>query len=124
MPDKFREQAAEIKRFIKSGYGDTVLKYIVEATVLDRDELDKAIEVINTVEPDYFKTSTGHGPRGTEVDDVKYIRGKLSGGIKLKASGGIRSLKKFIDIIYAGADVIGASRGFAILRGAEKQQDE
>lgn len=124
MFDRFREEAEEIKRVIKSEYGDIVLKYIVEITVLSRDELDRAIEIINMVKPDYFKTSTGHGPRGTEVDDVRYIRSKLSSDIGLKASGSIKSLKKFIDIIYAGADIVGASGGIDILREAERQREE
>ena len=124
MVDRFRDEAIAIKRLIKSEYEDVTIKYIVEITVLDRDELNKAIEIINMVEPDFFKTSTGHGPRGTDVNDVKYIRERLSSGIRLKAAGGIKSLKKFIDMVYAGADVIGASRGLDILREAERQRDE
>jgi len=114
---RFREEAYLIKKRVAEEYS-VPIKFIVEITVLNKRELDAAIDIVNEVGPDFFKTSTGHGPRGTTVEDVRYIRSKLSSGIKLKASGGIRSLKQFLDIVAAGADVVGASRGIDIIEEA------
>ncbi len=116
--DKFRDESYLLRKYISSEYGDITLKFIVEVTLLSREELDTAISIINDVGPDFFKTSTGHGPRGTTVDDVKYIRGALDKGIGLKAAGGIRELRQFLALVEAGADIIGASRGFDIIREA------
>ncbi len=114
---RFKEEAYLIKKRVAEEYG-VPIKFIVEITVLNKQELDAAIDIVNEVGPDFFKTSTGHGPRGTTIEDVQYIRSRLSGDIKLKASGGIRSLKQFLDVVAAGADVVGASRGIDIIEEA------
>ena len=91
------------------------IKIIVEVTILNDRLLRKAVEAINRAGPDFFKTSTGKGPRGTTVEDVSAIRGMLSPDIGIKASGGIRNCKAATALLDAGADIIGSSSGIAIV---------
>ncbi len=114
----FREEARNISTFMKSEYPDIIVKYIVEVTILSDELTRKAVEAINLAKPHYFKTSTGFGPRGTTPDDVRFIRKILSPEIRIKASGGIRTLDQFISLINAGADIIGSSKGVEIVREA------
>lgn len=120
MFDKYETEARSLVQLTKTEYPDIVVKYIVEVTVLDVDLLTKAIEIINRVKPDYFKTSTGFGPRGTTSADVKFIRQLLSNDIKIKASGGIRTYEQFIELTNSGADIIGSSTGDKIIKEALK----
>ena len=47
---------------------------------------------------------------------------RSAGGLKVKASGGIRTFDDAMAMIAAGADRIGASAGIAILKGLEESK--
>lgn len=119
----FREETRNISTFMKSEYPDIIFKCIVEVTILPNELVRKAVEAINLAKPHYFKTSTGFGPRGTMSEDVRYIRKILSPEIRIKASGGIRTLNQFLSIIDAGADIIGSSKGVEIVREAIERSE-
>ena len=112
---EFRDELAYIVEYLKSRYPEKTIKVIGEVTILDYRELVTLIEIINDIEPDFFKTSTGFGPRGTTVEEVTLIREKLGEKIKLKASGGIRTLEKALKMLESGADVIGTSSAINIM---------
>ena len=111
----YEDEVTHIVDEVKSSYPNSIVKIIGEITVLNSDELEVVIDAINSARPDFFKTSTGYGPRGTNVEDVIHIRNLLGSGIRLKASGGIRSYKQALDILSAGADVIGTSSAVKII---------
>jgi deoxyribose-phosphate aldolase len=52
---------------------------------------------------------------GATVHHIRLMRQALGGKVKIKASGGIRTLTDAKDMIEAGADRIGASATAAIL---------
>ena len=58
---------------------------------------------------DYLKTSTGFGSGGATREDVALLRENLASHIKLKASGGIRTLEDGKAYLDLGADRLGAS---------------
>lgn len=111
----YENEVINIVDEIKSSYPNSIVKIIGEITVLTSNELEIVIDAINSARPDFFKTSTGYGPRGTSVDDVIHIRNLLDNEIGLKASGGIRSYKQALDILSAGADIIGTSSAVKII---------
>ena len=119
----FEDEVKEILRYSRKEYPNLVIKLILEAPLLTDEELSKAISIINKYKPDYLKTSTGHVHRGTTVDDVRKIRKILDKSIGIKASGGIRKLSQVLDLIDAGADIIGSSRGIDIVREALKRYE-
>ena len=51
-----------------------VTKFIIETGYLNRDEKIRACRIANRVRPDFMKTSTGYGPSGATVDDVRLMR--------------------------------------------------
>ncbi|HIE36888.1 TPA: deoxyribose-phosphate aldolase [Candidatus Geothermarchaeota archaeon] len=114
--DQYREEVKQIVSEIRDRYPDKTIKIIGEVTILNYNELRKAIDAINSAKPDFFKTSTGYGPRGTILDDVIQIRQVLNPEIRIKASGGIRSYRQAMDLISAGADVIGTSSAMQIIK--------
>src|SRR5438270_728420 len=61
------------------------------------------------------KTSTGFGPEGATVEDVRLLRQVVGSKLGVKASGGIRSLDEALAMIEAGASRLGTSSTKAIL---------
>ena len=49
-------------------------KFIIETAYLSEDEKIRACKIANRVRPDFMKTSTGYGPAGATVNDVRFGR--------------------------------------------------
>ncbi|MCB0635093.1 MAG: deoxyribose-phosphate aldolase [Lewinella sp.] len=94
-----------------------VIKVIIEGALLTEEEMAKVCGICNELEPDFVKTSTGFNGPGATVEMIATMRRLLSPGIKLKASGGIRSTEDAIALIEAGANRLGSSSGVKIVGG-------
>lgn len=103
-----------VKRACRS---NTVLKVILETSLLDDKEKIIACEICKKVEADFVKTSTGFGSAGATVHDIELMRRTVGPDMGVKASGGIRDFKTAIAMIKAGATRIGAGAGVAIVSG-------
>ena len=75
---------------------------------------DWAAELAVEAGADFVKTSTGLGPHGATVEDVRLLRGLVPSHIGVKAAGGIRTLEQVRAMVAAGADRIGTSSTRAI----------
>ncbi|WP_461828708.1 deoxyribose-phosphate aldolase [Aquifex sp.] len=100
-------------RKITEGY---ILKIIIETCYLTEEEKVKATELCVEAGADFVKTSTGFGDGGATLEDVKLLRKVTRGRIKIKASGGIKTLQEALTFIEAGAERIGTSRGIEIVK--------
>lgn len=94
-----------------------VIKVILETGLLDKKEIKKLCEICTDVGVNYIKTSTGFNGEGATVEVVEFLRANLPNSIKIKASGGIRSAKKAMEMIEAGADRLGTSSSINIVKG-------
>lgn len=92
-----------------------VSKVIFETCYLTDDEKKTLCEIANRAMPDYIKTSTGFGTGGATVADVELMRSYADSKIKIKASGGIKTLDDTLRMIEAGAERIGTSSTVAII---------
>lgn len=105
----------EISEIVRSLPG-AVIKIIIETCYLERHEKLAALELAVKAGAAFVKTSTGFGPAGATVEDVRLLSIASSGRILVKASGGIKDLKGALSMIGAGAARIGTSSGVSILR--------
>ena len=94
-------------------------KAIIETCYLDEDEKKKAVMIALEAGAEFIKTSTGFGPKGAELDDVRLIKSFVGNRADIKAAGGIRTLKQVVDFIEAGATRIGTSSGVGMMREME-----
>lgn len=108
-------------RNVRASCPDQILKVILETCLLTKEEIVKACEAAKRAGADFVKTSTGFSSGGAKPEDVTLMK-ESSGGLKVKASGGIRSFDDAMIMIAAGADRIGASAGIAILKGLEESK--
>lgn len=113
--------ADDLQAWIKSLRADdpaVVLKVIIETALLSDDEKRRATELVAASGADYVKTSTGFGPGGATVEDVRLLAEVAAGRCRVKASGGIRDLATAHAMIEAGAERLGTSSGLAIVEEA------
>ncbi len=90
-------------------------KIIIETCYLSRDEKINASGVVLEAGAEFIKTSTGFGPAGATVEDVKLIRSVVKDCCGIKAAGGVKTLSRVRELIGAGATRIGTSAGVAIM---------
>ncbi len=110
---------SDIEAVVKAA-GRKHVKVIIETAYLTDEEKLKAVELIHKAGAHFVKTSTGFGPAGASVHDVKLLAQKAHPlGLKVKAAGGIRDYKTALEMIEAGADVIGASKSVKIIGSAK-----
>lgn len=109
----------DIAAVVKAARGKTV-KVIIEAALLSQEEKIAACKMAEKAGAHFVKTSTGFGPGGATLEDVSLMKKTVGPNMKVKASGGIRSYDKAIEMIKAGADRLGTSSGIDIIRGISK----
>lgn len=93
---------------------DVPVKVIVEAPLLDDEQLDRACRLAAEADAAMVKTATGFSEGGATVADVE----RMAAQLPVKASGGIGTYEKAMSMLDAGAVRIGASSGTAIVDGA------
>lgn len=95
-----------------------VHKTIIETCLLNDDEKKKVVEIALEAGSEFIKTSTGFGPLGARVRDIRLIKSIVGDAAGIKAAGGIRTLKQVLSMLKAGATRIGTSAGVRIVREA------
>lgn len=93
-----------------------VLKVIIESGILSQEEIIRCCEIYGEAGIDYLKTSTGYAEKGASVEAVQLMRTHLPSGIRIKASGGIRTFDFAQQLVAAGADRLGCSASVAIVQ--------
>lgn len=90
-----------------------ILKVIIETSYLTDEEKKTVCKLAAKAGADFVKTSTGFSNAGATAEDVKLM--KEASGIKVKASGGVRTKEDALKMIEAGASRLGASAGIKII---------
>ncbi|MGH9716724.1 MAG: deoxyribose-phosphate aldolase [Candidatus Acidiferrales bacterium] len=101
-----------------SHHGRAICKAIIEAPLLTDGEKNRASRATMNAGADFVKTSTGFGPCGATVEDVRLIRSAVGPKMGIKAAGGIRTWHDVQLMIAAGATRIGSSSSVRILEEA------
>jgi len=94
------------------------VKVILEVSLLSREEIIQACHLVLDSGASYVKSSTGFGVPGVSVADVRLLRETVGPKFGVKAAGGIRDLETARAMLDAGADRLGTSSAFSILRAA------
>ena len=99
--------------------GKGIVKVILETGYLEPADIERACHLAVEAGAAFVKTSTGFGPRGASVDDVRTMRAAVGPNLGVKAAGGIRDLDSVLALLEAGATRIGTSKGDSILAEME-----
>lgn len=110
---------------LKDAAGDRVLKVIIETCYLSEDEKIALCKCVTDGGADYIKTSTGFGTGGASMEDIQLLEQHIGAGVKIKASGGIRTAEDMLAYLEAGVSRIGASAAVkAFANKGEENQDK
>jgi len=113
---RYAEVEDDVKAVVEAADGLPV-KVIIEVMCLGREEIEKACEISIRAGAAFVKTGTGWMARGTTIEDVRLIKSIVGDRIKIKASGGIRTLDTLLEMYKLGVTRFGVNMrsGTAIL---------
>lgn len=119
---RYEDVQQDIEGVVASAEGHTV-KVIIETCLLTDEEKVKACELSQAAGANFVKTSTGFAGGGATPEDVKLMKDTVGDALEVKASGGVRTVEDFNQMVEAGATRIGASAGVKIIQGLEADTD-
>ncbi|KAK3112439.1 hypothetical protein LTR53_011301 [Teratosphaeriaceae sp. CCFEE 6253] len=108
-----------------------LLKLILETSQLDRSQIIAACAMAAATNFDFVKTSTGFNGPGATEEDVRLMAAcceRLSTGsdqrMRVKASGGIRTVEDAMKMLQAGASRLGTSGGVWIVKEGKETKEQ
>lgn len=101
---------------VKNSCKGNLLKVIIETCLLTDEEKVRMCEIVSESKADYIKTSTGFSTSGAKREDIILFTKHLAPHIKIKASGGIRSIEDAQDFLILGASRLGTSSIIKIVK--------
>ncbi|KAL8688396.1 MAG: hypothetical protein Q9218_005687 [Villophora microphyllina] len=96
-----------------------VLKVILETSKLSQFDIIAGCKVAEAANADFVKTSTGFGGQGATVENVRLMKSVIGPQMKVKASGGVKTVNECVAMMEAGAERIGTSNGVWIMKEAQ-----
>ena len=108
----------DVRWVLRACRGTTLLKCIIETSLLSNDEKVIACEIAKRAGAHFVKTSTGFSGGGATVEDIALMRRTVGPDMGVKASGGVKSYQDAVAMVQAGATRLGTSAGVAIVSGA------
>lgn len=96
-------------RAVKAACSGKILKVIVETCYLNEEEKIALCKCVTDGGADFIKTSTGFGTGGATKEDIDLFKEHIGEGVRMKASGGIRTREAIEGFINQGCARIGAS---------------
>ena len=109
-------------RGVKEACGGRILKVIVETCLLTQEEKLRLCDLVSRSGADFIKTSTGFAGGGATREDVALFAGRRAPHLKIKAAGGIASLRDAEDFLRLGASRLGTSRIVAAVKAMEENR--
>jgi deoxyribose-phosphate aldolase len=97
-----------------------LVKVILETVFLTDAEVIAGAQAAERAGAAFVKTSTGFAGGGATPHHIALMRSAVGPGVRIKASGGVRSLDTLLELKALGADRFGTSASAAILADAEQ----
>lgn len=121
----------EVVNAAKRSPTNAIVKVIIEASLLTRDEIIASTYLSSLAGAAFVKTSTGYGGGGAKAEDVRLMyevanKPNLGWDVSplIKASGGIRTLGVVKTMVENGASRVGASGTQAIINEVTDTQSD
>ncbi|MDR1755027.1 MAG: deoxyribose-phosphate aldolase [Eubacterium sp.] len=103
---RYKQVEDDISAVRKATIGSS-LKVIIEAMLLNDDQITEACKIVMSAGADYVKTGTGFSSAPTTAHHVEHIRKTVGPDYKVKVAGGVRSLDTLLRMYKLGADRFG-----------------
>ena len=119
LKDKRYDEILEEIRSVRKACDGRLLKVIIETCLLTDDEKVKMCKIVSESGADYIKTSTGFSTGGATREDIELFGKNVENGLRIKAAGGISSIRDAEDMLSLGADRLGTSRIVKIVKNEQ-----
>lgn len=93
----------------KAELASASIKVIFETAYLTPELIVKACQLTEAAGADYVKTSTGFAAAGATLENVKLMKATVGDRLKVKSSGGVKTLDQLLDYMDAGVSRSGCS---------------
>ena len=110
------DKVTEEIRALREASKDHVLKVIIETCYLTEEEKIALCKCVTDAGADHIKTSTGFGTGGATIEDIELFKQHIGPDVKMKASGGVKTLEDLTKFLDAGCDRIGSSSAVELLK--------
>lgn len=120
--DLILREIREVRKAVDNVRPGVILKVIVETCLLTEEEKIRMCGIVSRSGADYIKTSTGFSAGGATFEDIALMKRHITGGVKIKAAGGIFSLEDAVKFIELGADRLGTSRIVKLVKGMKPEE--
>jgi len=101
-----------------------LLKVILETSQLSRSDIIAGCKIAEAARADFVKTSTGLNGPGATIENVRLMKAMVGDDVKVKASGGVKTIHECLAMMKAGAERVGTSNGVGIINEAKGLIDE
>jgi len=116
---RYSEVFSDIAAVRKVAPHPIILKVILETSQLSRHEIIAGCKIAEAARADFVKTSTGLNGQGATPENVRLMKSVVGDGMKIKASGGVKTVNECVVMMEAGAERIGTSNGVWIMDEAQ-----
>lgn len=110
MYDAFRDDIAGVVK--ASGIP---VKVMLELPLLTDAEKDAAVDLAMEAGVAFLKNASSGQIETASPDNIRYLVGRARDGVKVKASGSIKTYRQALELISAGAVLLGTSAGTSII---------
>jgi deoxyribose-phosphate aldolase len=106
----------DIRGVVEAGHSKGAsVKVIFETAYLNDEQIIKACALTEAAGADYVKTSTGFASEGATTHNVALMKKTVGDRLKVKSSGGVRTLDQLIDYMDLGVTRSGCSATAQVL---------
>lgn len=113
----------DIRAVVEAAEGKASVKVIFETAYLNDGLIIKACELAELAGADYVKTSTGFAHEGATTHNVALMKKTVGDRLKVKSSGGVRTLDQLIDYMDLGVTRSGCSATEQVLTEFEAKAE-
>jgi deoxyribose-phosphate aldolase len=110
-----KEYLEDIRGVVTAADGRPV-KVITEMTLLSAAQLEKAVALAVEAGVSYLKNLSGGAVGTATAEQMRRLRELAPAHVNVKASGGIRTAGQVLQLLGAGAALVGTSHGVEIVR--------
>lgn len=118
-PSVYTELAAVRQAVVQATSVLIILKVILETSQLSHSDIIAGCVIAEAAGFDFVKTCTGYRGGGATEEHVNLMKKVVGDKLKVKASGGIKTVRDCIAMMEAGADRIGTSNSVWIMEEAK-----
>ncbi|HEX6504416.1 MAG TPA: deoxyribose-phosphate aldolase [Terriglobales bacterium] len=110
-----KEYGQDIRGVVEAAQGAPV-KIMLELPLLNEAQRRRAIALSIEAGVSYLKNASSGAVGIATPEQIRYLRQSAPAQVRVKASGGIKTAEQVIELLEAGADLVGTSAAVPIMR--------